>query len=189
MNILVLDNYDSFTYNLVHALEKLTNDRVTVARNDAIRLDNVAQFDAVVLSPGPGLPTEAGILLELIRTYHASRPMLGVCLGHQAIVEALGGTLRNLTQVLHGVSTSCHRVADVPLFSGLPTAFQVGRYHSWVVNEPLPSGLIVTARDENHEVMAFQHEAFPLFGVQFHPESILTPDGEQILHNWLKLVR
>jgi anthranilate synthase component II len=186
MKILVVDNYDSFTYNLVHALEKLTRTSVAVVRNDEISLADIAVFDRIVLSPGPGLPVEAGSLLDVISTFYTAKPILGVCLGHQAIAEALGGSLRNLSQVLHGVHTICQVVAPDPLFKNMPDHFQIGHYHSWVVNEPLPLDLIVTARDEANEVMAFRHQAFPLRGVQFHPESVLTPLGEQILDNWLR---
>ncbi|MDZ4823344.1 MAG: aminodeoxychorismate/anthranilate synthase component II [Flavobacteriales bacterium] len=186
MKILVFDNYDSFTYNLVHAVEKITGEQVDVFRNDKISLSEIDSYDKIVLSPGPGIPSEAGILLDVVRTYAATKNILGVCLGHQAIGEAMGGELENLTTVFHGVSTKANVVHDDILFRDLPNEFEVGRYHSWVVKEPLPNELIVTARDENGQVMAMKHSKHRVRGVQFHPESILTPLGEKILDNWLK---
>ena len=186
MNILVIDNYDSFTYNLVHYLEEL-NCSVTVKRNDQFSLDEVAAYDKIVLSPGPGIPDEAGLLKAVIKQYAKIKPMLGVCLGHQAIAEVFGGTLTNLSTVFHGVSSSMTVLQDDPLFNGLPKEFEVGRYHSWVVNKPLPDGFVLLAEEENQQVMAFKHESYPVYGVQFHPESILTPNGKQLLKNWVAL--
>jgi len=191
MNILVFDNYDSFTYNLVHLVEKITRVKVEVWRNDQIPLENVKQFDKIILSPGPGIPVEAGLLLPLIKEYASSKSILGVCLGHQAIGEAFGGTLVNLTTVYHGVSTpievkSENSKVKSPLFSGLPERFDVGRYHSWVVSDQdFPVELEITAVDDNGYIMGLQHKTYDVQGVQFHPESVLTPDGEKILRNWL----
>ncbi len=191
MNILVFDNYDSFTYNLVHLVEKITGVKVEVWRNDQIPLEKVKDFDKIILSPGPGIPVEAGLLLPLIREYASSKSILGVCLGHQAIGEAFGGTLVNLTKVYHGVATpievkSQNSKVKSPLFSGLPERFDVGRYHSWVVSDQdFPEELEITAVDDNGYIMGLQHKTFDVQGVQFHPESVLTPDGEKILRNWL----
>jgi anthranilate synthase component II len=198
MKILVFDNYDSFTYNLVHLVEKITNEKVDVFRNDEISLEQVNDYDKIILSPGPGVPSEAGLLLPMIKQYAATKSILGVCLGHQAIGEAFGGTLTNLSKVYHGVATPIHRVSH-PLgvthpvngrpsvLSGLPDEIIVGRYHSWIISdENFPDQLEVTARDDNGYIMALQHKTFDVQGVQFHPESVLTPDGETILRNWLK---
>ena len=187
MKILVFDNYDSFTYNLVHLVEKITGEKVDVYRNDQIALANVAVYDKVILSPGPGIPEEAGLLLPLIKEYAATKSILGVCLGHQAIAEAFGGNLTNLSTVFHGVAMPIEiKSKNSKLLQGLPDKINVGRYHSWIVsNENFPEELEVTARDENGFIMALQHKTFDVQGVQFHPESVLTPDGEQILRNWL----
>ncbi len=193
--ILVFDNYDSFTYNLVHLAEKILHRKVEVFRNDQIPLEKVAAFDKIILSPGPGLPAEAGLLLPLIREYASSKSILGVCLGHQAIGEAFGGKLVNLSTVYHGVATpvrigangSGSPVVKGRLFEGMPPSFEAGRYHSWVVSdEGFPADLEVTARDGNDYIMALQHKTFDVQGVQFHPESVLTPLGGQLLENWLK---
>ena len=186
MNILVIDNYDSFTFNLVHYLEEL-DCVVTVKRNDQFELEEVTAFDKIVLSPGPGIPDEAGLLKLVIERYAKTIPMLGVCLGHQAIAEVFGGTLTNLSTVFHGVASPISVLQDDPLFDGLAEKFDVGRYHSWVVNKPLPEGFVLLAEEENGQVMAFKHESYPLYGVQFHPESVLTPNGKQLLKNWVKL--
>ena len=186
MNILVIDNYDSFTFNLVHYLEEL-NCEVTVKRNDQFEMGEVAAFDKIVLSPGPGIPDEAGMLKPVIEKYAKTIPMLGVCLGHQAIAEVFGGTLTNLSTVFHGVSSSMTVLQDDPLFADLPKRLEVGRYHSWVVDKPLPKGFIILAEEENGQVMAFKHEKYPLYGVQFHPESVLTPQGKKMLENWVSL--
>jgi len=187
MNILVFDNYDSFTYNLVHLVEKILHSRVTVVRNDQIALEKVKDFDKIILSPGPGVPSEAGLLLPLIKEYAASKSILGVCLGHQAIGESFGGSLINLDTVYHGVATDASiTVPSAKLFKGLPANISVGRYHSWIVDDTtLPAELEITALDHNGYIMAMQHKNYDVMGVQFHPESVLTPVGEAILRNWL----
>jgi anthranilate synthase component 2 len=189
MKILVFDNYDSFTYNLVHLVKKVAPGvDVEVYRNDAISLEKVGEYDRIILSPGPGIPKEAGLLLPLIQEYAGKKPILGVCLGHQAIGEAFGGSLVNLTTVYHGISTSCKLSAPSSrLFKGLPEEITIGRYHSWVIDDKnFPRELEITAVDENGYIMALQHKKFDVQGVQFHPESVLTPDGETIMRNWLK---
>ena len=188
MRILVFDNYDSFTYNLVHLVEKITHEKVDVYRNDKIVLEKVKEYDKIILSPGPGIPDEAGLLLPLIKEYASSKSILGVCLGHQAIGQAFGGKLVNLSSVYHGVATNCQlSIASCQLFTGLPQAIEVGRYHSWVVSEEnFPNALEITARDDNGMIMGLQHKTYDVKGVQFHPESVLTPRGEDILRNWLK---
>lgn len=192
MKILVFDNYDSFTYNLVHLVEKITHNKVDVYRNDQVPLEKVKDYDKIILSPGPGIPVEAGLLLPLIKEYAATKSILGVCLGHQAIGEAFGGTLVNLSTVYHGVATKIKigsQQSDVRsrLFEGLPDELEVGRYHSWVVSkEGFPAELEITAEDEQGMIMALQHKTYDVQGVQFHPESVLTPRGEDILRNWLK---
>ncbi|MES2645646.1 MAG: aminodeoxychorismate/anthranilate synthase component II [Bacteroidota bacterium] len=188
MKILVFDNYDSFTYNLVHLVEKITHIKVDVFRNDQITLEKIKDYDKIILSPGPGIPTEAGLLLPLIKEYAATKSILGVCLGHQAIGEAFGGTLTNLSDVYHGVATNCNVLkSDAPLFSGLGKQVEIGRYHSWVVSkENFPSTLEITAEDDNGMIMGLQHRTLDVQGVQFHPESVLTPAGETIMRNWLK---
>ncbi|MEJ0106858.1 MAG: aminodeoxychorismate/anthranilate synthase component II [Bacteroidota bacterium] len=226
MKILVFDNYDSFTYNLVHLVEKIIHEKVDVYRNDEIPLEKVKEYDKIILSPGPGIPEEAGLLLPLIKEYASSKSILGVCLGHQAIGEAFGGKLINLSTVYHGVATEIRVLSresgagsqesgggslesgvsslefggdskedDSPftihhsrhnLFKGLPGKLEVGRYHSWIVSdENFPNELEVTARDENNYIMGLQHKKYDVQGVQFHPESVLTPKGEEIMRNWL----
>lgn len=224
MKILVFDNYDSFTYNLVHLVEKILHQKVDVYRNDQIPLEKVKEYDKIILSPGPGIPEEAGLLLPLIKEYASSKSILGVCLGHQAIGQAFGGNLINLSKVYHGVATKIivnrekghvnggtpdvhaediravsrltsfdENITSQPssdvkrtLFAGLPNEFTVGRYHSWVVSEEgFPAELEITVRDENGMIMGLQHKTFDVQGVQFHPESVLTPDGEVIMRNWL----
>ncbi|HEY8687959.1 MAG TPA: aminodeoxychorismate/anthranilate synthase component II [Chitinophagaceae bacterium] len=187
MKILIFDNYDSFTYNLVHLVEKIIHQKVDVYRNDQIALEKIKEYDKIILSPGPGIPNEAGLLLPLIKEYASTKSILGVCLGHQAIGEAFGGTLINLSTVFHGVATDCQlSTANCKLFNGLPEKITIGRYHSWIVSEEnFPDELEITARDENNYIMALQHKTFDVQGVQFHPESILTPDGEKIMRNWL----
>jgi anthranilate synthase component 2 len=186
--ILVLDNYDSFTYNLVHLIEKLGCTQVDVYRNDRISLEDVAVYDKILLSPGPGIPKESGILPELVRIYSPVKSILGVCLGLQAIGEVFGGKLVNLPEVFHGVSMDVQVIKkeDI-LFRGLPETFKVGRYHSWAVsNEDFPSCLDITAIDGNGTIMALSHKVYDVRAVQFHPESVLTPDGEIIIRNWLE---
>lgn len=184
--ILVIDNYDSFTYNLVHYLEDL-NCEVTVYRNDEFDIEEIAHFDKILLSPGPGIPDEAGLLKAVIAKYAPTKSILGVCLGQQAIGEVFGGTLSNLDKVYHGVATMVKTsVDDELLFEGLGNEFEVGRYHSWVVDADLPDVLEATSFDENGQVMSLRHKTFDVRGVQFHPESVLTPNGKKILENWLK---
>ncbi|MBC7625859.1 aminodeoxychorismate/anthranilate synthase component II [Ferruginibacter sp.] len=187
MKILVFDNYDSFTYNLVHLVEKITHEKVVVFRNDHIALDDVKVYDKIILSPGPGIPEEAGLLLPLIKRYASTKSILGVCLGHQAIGQAFGGTLKNLDKVYHGVATKINILnQDAPILRGMGNEVEVGRYHSWIVDkENFPTDLEITAVDDNGYIMALQHKTFDVQGVQFHPESILTPDGEKMLRNWL----
>ncbi|MCP2027740.1 anthranilate synthase component 2 [Flavobacterium sp. HSC-32F16] len=184
--ILVIDNYDSFTYNLVHYLEDL-NCEVTVYRNDEFEIDEIASFDKILLSPGPGIPAEAGLLKAVIQKYAPTKSILGVCLGQQAIGEVFGGTLSNLDKVYHGVATNVKTVVnDEILFEGLGSEFEVGRYHSWVVDSNLPDELEATSIDENGQIMSLRHKKFDVRGVQFHPESVLTPKGKRILENWIK---
>jgi anthranilate synthase component 2 len=183
--ILLIDNYDSFTYNLVHYLEEL-GAQVTVRRNDKLSLEEVEAFSHIVLSPGPGIPDEAGLLKEIIATYAATKKILGVCLGQQAIAEEFGGRLENLSEVYHGIATPIKIIdPQATLFKDLPTEVVVGRYHSWVVSEDLPESLKVTARDHKGQIMAIEHKDYPVHAVQFHPESILTPSGKKMLANWL----
>ena len=190
MKILVFDNYDSFTYNLVHAVKKLGYDDVEVHRNDKIALEDIARFDKIILSPGPGIPSESGILLEVIRTYAPSKNILGVCLGEQAIAEAFGGTLINLSEVHHGISSMVDVLEKDVLFDGLPKRIEVGRYHSWAAEKTtLPECLTITAVDEEVMIMALAHKEYDVRGVQFQPESVMTPDGEQMLKNWLEAPR
>lgn len=186
MKIVVIDNYDSFTYNLVHYLEDLDCE-VTVLRNDEFELNEIDSFDKILLSPGPGIPDEAGLLKEVIKKYAPTKSILGVCLGQQAIGEVFGGQLTNLEKVYHGVATEVSLTGeDDALFKDLPQKFNVGRYHSWVVaNENFPSDLEVTSVDENGQIMSLKHKTYDVRGVQYHPESVLTPNGKQILKNWI----
>ena len=187
MKILVIDNYDSFTYNLVHYLEDL-NCEVTVYRNDEFDIDEIKNFNKILLSPGPGIPDEAGLLKEVIQTYAATKSILGVCLGQQAIGEVFGGSLINLEKVYHGVATNVNILVDnEKLFDGLEKQIEVGRYHSWVVNtDNFPDVLEITSTDENGQIMSLRHKTYDVRGVQFHPESVLTPNGKKILENWVK---
>lgn len=186
MKIAVIDNYDSFTYNLVHYLEDL-NANVTVFRNDEFELNELEKFDKILLSPGPGIPDEAGLLKDVIKKYASTKSIFGVCLGLQAIGEVFGGQLTNLEKVYHGVATKVTKTEDDFIFNNLPNKFEVGRYHSWVVsNENLPADLIVTSTDENGQIMSMKHTNFDVRGVQYHPESVLTPFGKKILENWLQ---
>ncbi|WP_250433933.1 anthranilate synthase component II [Hanstruepera flava] len=184
-NVLVIDNYDSFTYNLVHYLEDL-NCNVTVFRNDQFQLEDVKKFNKILLSPGPGIPDEAGLLKPLIKQYASTKSILGVCLGQQAIGEVFGGSIINLDTVFHGVSTTIE-ITDTNeyLFKGLDKRIEVGRYHSWVVSNNLPDCLNVTSVDKNGQIMSLKHIEYDVRGVQFHPESVLTPNGKQILKNWI----
>lgn len=186
IHVLVIDNYDSFVYNLVHYLEDL-DCKVTVKRNDQLTLEEVAHYDKILLSPGPGIPDEAGLLKAIIKEYAASKSMLGVCLGQQAIGEVFGGSLTNLDQVFHGVATSAKQlVADEPLFKDIPENFEIGRYHSWVVApEGFPEDLEITSVDVNGQIMSLRHRTYDVRGVQFHPESVLTPEGKKMIKNWV----
>jgi len=183
--VLVIDNYDSFTYNLVHYLKDLDCE-VTVKRNDKLTLEDAEPFDKIVLSPGPGIPDEAGLLKSIIQKYASTKSILGVCLGHQAICEVFGGKIINLQTVFHGVANKINiTVNDESLFNGLDKEIEVGRYHSWVVDANLPESLEATSFDENGHVMSLRHKVYDVKGVQFHPESVLTPNGKQILKNWI----
>ena len=185
MKIVIIDNYDSFTYNLSHLVKELGAE-VAVVRNDQFELADLEQYSKIILSPGPGIPSEASLLLDVIRTYAGKKPILGVCLGHQAIGEVFGGKLENLSDVFHGVATSCHIIADDPIFSGIPRDITIGRYHSWVVSrEGLPDCLEVTAVSDEGQIMALRHHELNVRGIQFHPESVLTPDGKKMIQNFL----
>ena len=184
-NIVLIDNYDSFTYNLAHLVKEL-GAGVTVLRNDRFRLEDLEPYDGILLSPGPGIPSEAGLLPEVIAMFSGRKPILGICLGEQGIGEAFGGTLVNLDDVFHGVQTPCHIVEDDYIFSGLPRDILVGRYHSWVVDAAsLPDCLEILATSDEGQVMALRHRTLDVRGIQFHPESVLTPEGRQIIDNWL----
>ena len=187
LKILVIDNYDSFVYNLVHYLEEL-DCTVTVKRNDQLDLNEVEQYDKILLSPGPGIPDEAGLLKEIIKQYAPTKSMLGVCLGQQAIGEVFGGNLTNLDKVFHGVATSATQlVADEPLFKNIDKEFEIGRYHSWVVSsENFPVDLEITSLDQNGQIMSLRHKHYDVRGVQFHPESVLTPEGKKMIKNWVE---
>jgi anthranilate synthase component 2 len=182
--IFVIDNYDSFTYNLVHYLEEL-GARVTVKRNDQFELSEIEDYEYLLLSPGPGIPDEAGLLKAAIERYAASKKILGVCLGQQAIGEVFGAKLNNLNTVFHGVATPINVSEKDLLFDGLPNSFEVGRYHSWVVKTPLPEDLVATSFDNNEQLMSLRHRSYSVRAVQFHPESILTMYGKKILENWI----
>jgi len=184
MRIVIIDNYDSFTYNLAHLVKELGAE-VTVLRNDRFALEELEAYDKILLSPGPGIPSEAGLMPEVIRHYAGRKPILGICLGEQGIGEAFGGTLVNLASVFHGVQTPCRRTANDYLFEGLPVRFPVGRYHSWVVSSALPECLECLAVSQEGQVMALRHRSLDVRGLQFHPESVLTPDGAKIIANWL----
>ena len=202
MKIVIIDNYDSFTYNLSHLVKELGAE-VTVLRNDQFQLEELEAFDKIILSPGPGIPSEAGLLLDVIRTYAGRKPMLGVCLGHQAIGEAFGAKLENLSDVFHGVATPCHIIRKDPLFAtidglakeaslgaveGACFTITVGRYHSWVVSKDgFPACLEITAESEEGQIMALRHREYAIYGIQFHPESVLTPDGKTIIKNFIDL--
>ena len=201
MKIVIIDNYDSFTYNLSHLVKELGAE-VTVLRNDQFQLNELEPYSKIILSPGPGIPSEAGLLLDVIRKYAGRKPILGVCLGHQAIGEVFGGRLENLSQVFHGIATPCHIVQEDgstvaekevsvpkdPIFSGLPADIIVGRYHSWVVSKDgFPDCLEVTAVSDEGQIMALRHRDLNVRGIQFHPESVLTPDGRKMLQNWMFL--
>ncbi|MBQ2128556.1 MAG: aminodeoxychorismate/anthranilate synthase component II [Prevotella sp.] len=185
MKTVIIDNYDSFTYNLAHLVKELGTD-VTVLRNDQFALADLAAFDNIILSPGPGIPSEAGLLCDVIRAYASQKPILGVCLGHQAIGEVFGAQLENLSEVFHGVATEGTQLGNDILFNGLPRRITMGRYHSWVVSrEGFPACLEVTAESDEGQIMALRHREYNVRGIQFHPESVLTPDGRTMLSNWL----
>lgn len=186
MKTVIIDNYDSFTYNLAHLVKELGAE-VDVLRNDKFELEELEKYDKIILSPGPGIPEEAGLLLEVIRTYAGRKPILGVCLGEQAIGQAFGGKLTNLSEVFHGIQTDVKIKNKDYIFSGLPTEIPVGRYHSWVVDtDGFPEELVITAISSEGQIMALKHREYDIHGIQFHPESVLTPDGKQIVGNWLK---
>jgi anthranilate synthase component 2 len=187
MKILVFDNYDSFTYNLVQMIKEQSDASVEVFRNDEIPLEAVKAYDKILLSPGPGIPSESGLLIPLIQAYAATKSILGVCLGQQAIAEAFGGSITNLSKVYHGIATPVELIGASNLFEGLPKTFHVGRYHSWVVNEnDLPAELKITSKDADGYIMSLEHTSYDVKGVQYHPESVLTPEGAKIIGNWLK---
>lgn len=187
MKTVIIDNYDSFTYNLSHLVKELGAD-VTVLRNDRFAFDDLEAFDKIILSPGPGIPSEAGLLLDVIRTYAGRKPMLGVCLGHQAIGEVFGARLENLRDVFHGVATEGTQFGNDPIFAGLPRRITMGRYHSWVVSrEGLPDCLEVTAESDEGQIMGLRHRRYDIHGIQFHPESVLTTEGRTMVGNWLAL--
>ena len=186
-NCVVIDNYDSFTYNLVHLIKELGAD-VIVVRNNQFNLEDLNAYDRILLSPGPGIPSEAGLLLEVIKHYAGVKPILGVCLGHQAIGEVFGAKLRNLSDVFHGVTTEITQIIDTPLFAGVPKQFPVGRYHSWVIERTnFPNCLEIIAESKEGLIMALRHKTHNIYGIQFHPESVLTPDGRTIIANWLHI--
>ena len=187
MKIVVVDNYDSFTYNLVHAIKKISGEPVDVIRNDELDVSDLEGYDKIVLSPGPGIPEEAGLLLDIIKEYAPKKSMLGVCLGHQAIGEVFGAKLTNMNRVLHGISTPVKRIAeDNSLYDSMPQEFDAGRYHSWIVDKDgFPECLKITCEDAEGMIMSMKHAEYDVHGVQFHPESVLTPLGEKIIENWL----
>ncbi len=185
IKIIIIDNYDSFTYNLSHLLKELGAD-VTVVRNDKFRIEDLEQYDKIVLSPGPGIPSEAGLMPAAIKAYAGRKPILGICLGHQAIGEAFGAKLLNIGNVVHGVATPAHITVKDYLFNGLPDELEVGRYHSWVVDDKdLPDCLEVTSRSDDGYIMSMRHREYDIRGIQYHPESVLTPKGKEIINNWL----
>ena len=185
MKIVIIDNYDSFTYNLSHLIKEIGAE-VTVIRNNQFTLNQLERFDKIVLSPGPGIPSEAGLLLDVIKTYKGRKPILGVCLGHQAIGEVFSGTLENLSDVFHGVATEGTQFSNDYIFDSLPKRITMGRYHSWVVSrENFPTCLEVTAVSDEGQIMALKHKNYDIHGIQFHPESVLTPEGKTILRNFI----
>ncbi|HRN16005.1 MAG TPA: aminodeoxychorismate/anthranilate synthase component II [Xylanibacter oryzae] len=187
MKIVIIDNYDSFTYNLSHLVKELGAE-VTVYRNDQFDMSILEEFDKIILSPGPGIPSEAGLLLDVIKTYAGKKPILGVCLGHQAIGEVFGAQLKNLSDVFHGVATIGTQLGNDHIFDGLPERITMGRYHSWVVSkENLPDCLEITAESDEGQIMGLRHKKYEIHGIQFHPESVLTPDGKKIVENFMNL--
>ncbi|QZE14115.1 aminodeoxychorismate/anthranilate synthase component II [Halosquirtibacter laminarini] len=187
MKIVIIDNYDSFTYNLVHLLKEIEEVEISVLRNDKFELEDLESYDKILLSPGPGIPSEAGLLMETIKAYSDKKPILGICLGHQAIGEYFGATLENLSTVYHGIQSEIMIDPKSPIFQGLDKLIKVGRYHSWAIsNIELPECLEIIAKDENEQIMAIQHKELDIIGVQFHPESVLTPEGETMIRQWVK---
>ena len=187
MKLLIIDNYDSFTYNLAQYFKEVVEGTIDVFRNDKITLEAIDAYDAIVLSPGPGLPKDAGLLLDIIKTYQDQKPILGICLGHQAIGQVFGGKLSNLTKVYHGIATPINILDQNGVFANQPTELTVGRYHSWVVDaDDFPDCLAITAVDASGQIMAMQHKQFPIVGLQFHPESVLTPSGKQLIQNFVE---
>lgn len=189
MLITVIDNYDSFVYNLVRYLREIEGVKVCVMRNDEIHEETIRSSDAILLSPGPGIPSEAGQLLQVIKNYHKTKPMLGVCLGHQAIGEFFGVKLQRASNIIHGKATIVKKTAPTTLFEGIETCFNVGRYHSWILESSLPDELQITSLTDENEVMSIKHCHLPIEGVQFHPESILTPEGRKMIVNWVSGIR
>ncbi|MGL5894598.1 MAG: anthranilate synthase component II [Bacteroidales bacterium] len=188
MNILLLNNYDSFVYNLRHLLMEIENLEVDVVLNDQITIEQVDIYDAIVLSPGPGIPSEAGVMIDIIKKYAGKKPIFGVCLGHQAIAEAFGGKIKNLNKPYHGVSSIVDIIDNNDIYNNMGKTIEIGRYHSWVVSEQeLPNTLKITSRSHDGEIMSISHHSYNVHGVQFHPESILTPQGVTILRNWINL--
>ena len=186
MKVLIIDNYDSFTYNLVHLVQSILNQKIDVIRNDKLDLNQIGEYDKIILSPGPGIPDEAGQLKDVIKKYASTKSIFGVCLGLQAIAEVFGAELANMSHVYHGIASEIKLISDDKLFNKLPKTFLAGRYHSWIVsNNKLPASLEVTASDSDGSIMALSHKTYDVKGVQFHPESILTEHGEQIIRNWL----
>lgn len=187
--IAIIDNYDSFTYNLVHYLEEITNEEISVFFNDHVTIEELEKFDALVISPGPGIPSEAGKTIPIIQHFAGKKPILGICLGHQAIAEAFGGLLRQLDQVLHGVVRVCSIKNDDEIFDYVNSTFETGRYHSWVPDEKsFPDCLKILATDDTNCIMILKHKELNIYGMQFHPESIMTPEGKMMLRNWVSLV-
>jgi len=187
--ILVIDNYDSFTYNLVHMAKANSDCEITVLRNDEIEMDKLYQYDKFIISPGPGIPRESGRLMEFLNQFSETKPILGICLGHQAITENFGGELRNLSKVYHGVSSTVEKTDSAcPILNGLENSFEVGRYHSWIADRArFPEQLMVTSVDDQNEIMSCKHISLPIYGLQFHPESIMTPDGSKMIKNFIEL--
>ncbi len=187
-DIVIIDNYDSFTYNLVHAVEELIDQKIDVYRNDEISTAECDRYDYIIISPGPGIPEESGNTLDIIQTYMSTKKIFGVCLGLQALVVAMGGKLKNLSRVLHGIETQMYINEPSPIYAGISTPFVAGRYHSWVADkDALPDGLVVDCVDGDGEIMGLRHVNYPVYAVQFHPESIMTPDGNTMIHNFLNL--
>lgn len=186
MRILVVDNYDSFVYNLVHILHNLGVEEITVCKNDKIEFDSVENFDKILLSPGPGVPNDAGLMPAIIKGFAPTKSILGICLGHQAIVESFGGMLVNMKEPLHGVASALAITKSDYLLSGIPTGINVGHYHSWIAHNELPGSLEVLAVDSRGNIMALRHKEYDVRGLQFHPESVLTQKGGEIINNWIK---